>query len=140
VKREYGFTLIETAIAVFILMVSILAALGLEATSLKGSTKARALQKAAAVGDRIFQELRTTSDLSSRCAEVNGSEVDDLTVTCVATPCFYSEGELTCDDGIADPQLYDVAIEVSGGDKVLVQTHSYIRPTLPLGGGEENGG
>ncbi|WP_457627378.1 type IV pilus modification PilV family protein [Oceanithermus sp.] len=133
-RRAHGFTLIETAIAVFILVVAILAALGLEATSLKNSAKARTLQEAAAVSDRVFQELRTAGDLTAHCADLDGDEMEGLTVACSATPCLYAAGTLTCDDGVADPQLYDVAVEVRDGEKVLVRARSYIRPTLPLGG------
>ncbi len=139
VRRAHGFTLIETAIAVFILVVAILAALGLEATSLKNSAKARTLQEAAAASDRVFQELRSASDLGAHCADVDGSEMDGLAVTCRATPCVYDAGTLTCDAGVADPQLYEVAVVVRDGEKELVSARSYIRPTLPLGGGEDDG-
>jgi len=137
VRRSYGFTLIEVFIATFILIVAILAALGLQATSLKNSAKARALREASATVDRAFQELRAANDLTSSCDRLDGSTAGQGTVQCTAVPCALSSGVLTCDSSVADPQLYDVSIEVRDGERVLMSAQSYVRPTLPLGGEDD---
>jgi len=132
-RNKRGFTLIEVIIAAFVLAVAVLAMLGLQLTSLRSSAKAKELREAAAIAENILQDARATAidDISAACPD--DETVEGLDVECQVTPCVLDTDSVTCNDGLTDPDLYDVQVQISKDSDVLVSSHTYVRPTKRMG-------
>lgn len=132
-KTQRGFTLIEVVIAAFILVVAVLAVLGLQLSSVKSNAKAKELREAAAVAENILQEVRAAAadDISSACSPM--SNMEGFSVQCQAVPCALTTDGVTCDASITDPELYDVQIRIDKGEKTIVSSHTYVKPTPRMG-------
>jgi len=126
-RSARGLTLLEVLIAIFILGVAVLAALTLQHTAFRATTKARVAKAAAAIiRDRIERMRAQPSDLSDLCT--SNEEINGFTMNCVKTPCSLTDNSgatnITCASG-ENADLYKIEITLSNnvGNSFKVTTY-----------------
>jgi type IV pilus modification protein PilV len=120
-KQNKGLTLIEVMIAIMVIAVGVIAAAGLQATALKNTAKAQAINEVTKIAENelAYQRSFDPDDLNCQTSIPSG-----YSCTTSLTGCAMQAGALTCNEAIAAPIAFQVGVTVSDtrGNNISLST------------------
>jgi len=124
-----GLTLLEVLIAIFIVGVAVLAAIMLQHTAFRATSKARIAKAATAIIRERIEHIRSRpSDLSILC--VNNRKIGNFTLNCIKIPCSLTNNkgatEVTCANG-ENADLYEIKMTLTHSTGSHIKVITYIK-------------
>lgn len=127
-----GLGILEVVVALLILTVGVLAAFGLQASSLQGTQSATIIHEMSNIAERELQAQRQfkrrVEDFATQTPTCRTS-FDDLFGCSVSVfPCSLSGGTLTCQSAtVAGPAAHQITVEVTGPQNRRVSVSTVVK-------------